>query len=273
MQGRKGLHTTRTLDCIWYVKSGAAIPQSWACKCDCVRGTTPSTPIPPTHQFSHTPSPVTHFFPFLLQASATPIAGPQVLRPLVNHCYLFKNTNGPTFEFCGFKSVRQIFSKPAPRSYFMGYYKGWVSAPAPKTDSSGGGGGGGGGGGAAASTATVQVQQYTGGDTCEGFGDRQTLIYFKCKESAETPEYVGIKEDYPCKYEMTIATKLWCAAEDDGGGAIDGSGATPAPSPGARMLLPLAMPVAMPEGEEEEETSSGRSSSSSSSSGNLRMQH
>lgn len=91
--------------------------------------------------------------------------------------------------------MRQIFTNPH-KSYYMGFFKGWQTGK----DASG--------------KDKLVGQLYAGGDNCPGFGDRQTLVKFTCDpEAQKEPRFVSLAEADPCKYELTIATHLWCGVE------------------------------------------------------------
>jgi hypothetical protein len=138
----------------------------------------------------------------------TPIPGPQSLRPLLGRCSVFKTpSGGPSIEFCGYKSVRQVYPPPQHRSFWMGYFKGWATGP---------------------DGVTLVGQEYVGGTHCPGFRDRETLVKFVCRASAAAPELVAFEEDgnAPCKYQLTVATRLWCGMEE-GAAGDDAAAASP----------------------------------------------
>lgn len=140
----------------------------------------------------------------------TSIPGPQALRPLLGQCTVFRATNGPSYEYCGFKSVRQIFTNPHA-SYYMGFFAGWQGVKD---------------GDAPSTPPKIVGQLYTNGDECKGFGLRQTLVRFVCQADANELTLVRLKEDNPCQYELTLATYLWCGVEEEEGTRASG---TPAP--------------------------------------------
>jgi hypothetical protein len=131
----------------------------------------------------------------------TSIPGPQALRPLLGQCTVFKASNGPSYEYCGFKSVRQIFITSPPSSYYMGFFAGWQGV---REKGSG-------------APPQIVGQLYTNGDECKGFGLRQTLVRFECQADASELTLVRMKEDNPCQYELTLASYLWCGVEEEAG--------------------------------------------------------
>ena len=83
---------------------------------------TPWPCLPRLHSAAHfplTPTPTT------AQPTPTSITGPQELRPIVGKCHYFLATDGSQkFEFCAFRSVRQILLSNY-RSVVTGHWKGW----------------------------------------------------------------------------------------------------------------------------------------------------
>jgi hypothetical protein len=78
----------------------------------------------------------------------------------VGKCHYFLATDGSQkFEFCAFRSVRQILLSNY-RSVVTGHWKGW------KTET-----------GADGKTKFV-AQEYENGDECPGFGKRYTLVEY-----------------------------------------------------------------------------------------------
>ena len=127
-----------------------------------------------------------------LQPTPTSITGPQELRPIVGKCHYFLATDGSQkFEFCAFRSVRQILLSNY-RSVVTGHWKGW------KTEQ-----------GADGKTKFV-AQEYENGDECPGFGKRYTLVEYTCKKEAKGLELVSISEYDVCKYRMILALPQWC---------------------------------------------------------------
>ena len=91
-------------------------------------------------------------------------------------CHYFLATDGSQkFEFCAFRSVRQILLSNY-RSVVTGHWKGW------KTEQ-----------GADGKTKFV-AQEYENGDECPGFGKRYTLVEYTCKKEAKGLELVSIAE-------------------------------------------------------------------------------
>lgn len=121
----------------------------------------------------------------------TAITGPQQLRPIVGKCHYFLATDGSQkFEFCAFRSVRQILLSNY-RSVVTGHWKGW------KTETEGG--------------KTKYVSQlYDNGDECPGFGKRETVVEYTCKKEAKGLELVSLAEYDVCKYKMVLALPQWC---------------------------------------------------------------
>ena len=92
------------------------------------------------------------------QPTPTAITGPQELRPIVGKCHYFLATDGSQkFEFCAFRSVRQILLSNY-RSVVTGHWKGW------KTEEKDG--------------KKLMIQEYENGDECPGFGKRYTLVEY-----------------------------------------------------------------------------------------------
>jgi hypothetical protein len=93
------------------------------------------------------------------QPTPTSITGPQELRPIVGKCHYFLASDGSQkFEFCAFRSVRQILLSNY-RSVVTGHWKGW------KTEEEGG------------KTKFIS-QHYDNGDECVGFGKRETYVEY-----------------------------------------------------------------------------------------------
>ena len=63
-------------------------------------------------------------------------------------------------------------------------------------------------------TNQFTTQHYKNGDNCPGFRDRETLITYTCKPTADKLEIVKLKEEIPCIYEFIIASKYWCSVEE-----------------------------------------------------------
>lgn len=81
-------------------------------------------------------------------------------------CHYFLATDGSQkFEFCAFRSVRQILLSNY-RSVVTGHWKGW------KTEQ-----------GADGKTKFV-AQEYENGDECPGFGKRYTLVEYTVRRGA-----------------------------------------------------------------------------------------
>ena len=73
-------------------------------------------------------------------------------------CHYFLATDGSQkFEFCAFRSVRQILLSNY-RSVVTGHWKGW------KTEEKDG--------------KKLMIQEYENGDECPGFGKRYTLVEY-----------------------------------------------------------------------------------------------
>ena len=135
-------------------------------------------------------------------------------------CHYFLASDGSQkFEFCAFRSVRQILLSNY-RSVVTGHWKGW------KTEEKDG--------------KTVYVaQEYDNGDECPGFGKRLTLVEYtvragararrragecaraltptaphpraaQCKKEAKGLELVSISEFDVCKYKMILSLPQWC---------------------------------------------------------------
>lgn len=121
----------------------------------------------------------------------TSITGPQQLRAIVGKCHYFLASDGSQkFEFCAFRSVRQILLSNY-RSVVTGHWKGWQTE---EVDGK-----------------TKYVSQlYGDGDECPGFGKRQTTVEYTCKKEAKSLELVSIAEYDVCKYKMVLALPQWC---------------------------------------------------------------
>jgi hypothetical protein len=140
----------------------------------------------------------------------------------VGKCHYFLATDGSQkFEFCAFRSVRQILLSNY-RSVVTGHWKGW------KTEEKDG--------------KQLMIQEYENGDECPGFGKRYTLVEYtvralalfsgpvarspfclpppphthththrvQCKKEAKGLELVSIAEYDVCKYRMILALPQWC---------------------------------------------------------------
>lgn len=82
------------------------------------------------------------------------------MRPIVGKCHYFLASDGSQkFEFCAFRSVRQILLANY-RSVVTGHWKGWTKS----VDKESG--------------KELQVQEYDNGDECPGFGKRYTLVQY-----------------------------------------------------------------------------------------------
>ena len=79
-------------------------------------------------------------------------------------CHYFLATDGSQkFEFCAFRSVRQILLSNY-RSVVTGHWKGW------KTEEKDG--------------KQLMIQEYENGDECPGFGKRYTLVEYTVRALA-----------------------------------------------------------------------------------------
>ena len=116
----------------------------------------------------------------------TAIPGPAVMRAILGKCKQFKGGN--SIEFCGFRSVKQI---TGAGSHYMGFWGKWITE---EVDGK----------------KKYLGQQYSNGENCPGFGNRQTKIFFECKKEAKEMELIKDAEPAPCQYEVSIAYAGWC---------------------------------------------------------------
>jgi len=129
-----------------------------------------------------TPAPVKHVAP-----TPTAIPGPAAMRSILGKCKRFA-TPGPTYEFCGFRSVKQILPQG---SHYTGFWGKWITE-----DKDG--------------KKVYKGQLYSNGENCPGFGNRQTLVSFECRKDAKEMEFIGIEEPEACKYQLKLGLAQWC---------------------------------------------------------------
>lgn len=107
----------------------------------------------------------------------TAIPGPAAMRSILGKCKRFQTKDGTTYEFCGFRSVKQILPHG---SHYTGFWGKWI------TEEVGG-------------KKKFVSQLYSNGENCPGFGNRQTTVSFQCKKDAKEIEFVSMDEPDPCK--------------------------------------------------------------------------
>ena len=122
----------------------------------------------------------------------TAIPGPPVMRAILGKCKHFKGGN--SMEFCGFRSVKQI---TGAGSHYMGFWGKWITEDLPD------------------GKKKYIGQQYSNGENCPGFGNRNTKVVFVCKETAKEMELVKDEEPVPCQYTLTVAYAGWCEVEKE----------------------------------------------------------
>jgi hypothetical protein len=126
----------------------------------------------------------------------TAIPGPSVMRGILGKCKRFQETNGPMYEFCGFRSVKQILPHG---SHYTGFWGKWVTE---EVDGK----------------KKYIGQMYSNGENCPGFGNRQTMVTFECRRDAKDIEFISLSERDPCKYNLVLGVSQWCDVPKEEGG-------------------------------------------------------
>jgi hypothetical protein len=124
----------------------------------------------------------------------TAIPGPSAMRSILGKCKRFQAKDGPTYEFCGFRSVKQILPHG---SHYTGFWGKWI------TEDAGGG------------KKKYVSQLYSNGENCPGFGNRQTTVTFECRKDAKEIEFVSMIEPDPCKYQLKLGLAQWCDVAEE----------------------------------------------------------
>ncbi len=122
----------------------------------------------------------------------TAIPGPSSMRAILGKCKRFQQGVGPTYEFCGFRSVKQIMPTG---SHYTGFWGKWI------TEEKDG-------------KKVYKGQLYSNGENCPGFGNRQTTVFFECRKDAKDIEFIGIEEPEACKYNLKLGLSQWCDANE-----------------------------------------------------------
>jgi hypothetical protein len=120
----------------------------------------------------------------------TAIPGPSSMRSILGKCKRFQTPGGPTYEFCGFRSVKQIMPHG---SHYTGFWGKWVTEDG------------------ADGKKVYKGQMYSNGENCPGFGNRQTLVTFECRKDAKDGmEFISLAEPEACKYQLKLGLPQWC---------------------------------------------------------------
>ncbi len=109
------------------------------------------------------------------------------MRSILGKCKRFA-TPGPTYEFCGFRSVKQILPQG---SHYTGFWGKWITE---EVDGK----------------KVYKGQLYSNGENCPGFGNRQTLVSFECRKDAKDIEFIDLGEPEACKYQLKLGLAQWC---------------------------------------------------------------